>query len=277
MKIKGRLTVAGLLALLAVSAGAADALTATNSASAAGAPARKLVWSDEFNGTSLDTKRWNRCKKGGSDWNKHMSPRADLVEVKDGALVMWGVANTNMNDDPRPYLTGGVQSKHKGLMGLGKVEIRAKLEDHQKGAWPALWMLGDRPDSKWRNWPWAGEIDIMERLNSDPFVYQTVHSGWTHVKKHTKDPPHQCSKVEIKKGDWNVYGLEVKEDELVWSVNGKETFRYPKTDCGDPDQWPFGKPFYFLMDMQLGGNWVGEVDVSTLPVKMYIDWIRVYE
>ena len=64
---------------------------------------------------------------------------------------------------------------------------------------------------------------------------------------------------------------------LVWSVNGKETFRYPKTDCGDPDQWPFGKPCYFLLDMQLGGQWVGDVDVSTLPVKMYIDWIRVYK
>ena len=47
--------------------------------------------------------------------------------------------------------------------------------------------------------------------------------------------------------------------------------------CGDPDQWPFDKPFYFLLDMQLGGKWVGEVDVSTLPVRMYIDWIRVYK
>ena len=64
---------------------------------------------------------------------------------------------------------------------------------------------------------------------------------------------------------------------MIWSVNGKETFRYPKTDCGDPDQWPFDKPFYFLLDMQLGGKWVGEVDVSTLPVRMYIDWIRVYK
>jgi hypothetical protein len=66
------------------------------------------------------------------------------------------------------------------------------------------------------------------------------------------------------------------EKELIWSVNGKETFRYPKTDCGDPDQWPFDKPFYFLLDMQLGGKWVGNVDVATLPVRMYIDWIRVY-
>ena len=272
MKLLMGLMVVGMSASLAFPADAANAKTASGAKTA-----RKLVWSDEFNGTKLDTKRWSRCNVGQSDWNRHMSTRPDLVEVKNGSLVLWGVANSNTNADPRPYLTGGVQSQHKGLMGLGKVEIRVKFEDHQKGAWPALWMLGDKPDSKWRSWPWNGEIDIVERLNGDPFVYQTVHTGWTYVKKHTKDPPHQGPKAEIKKGDWNVYGLEVKENELIWSVNGKETFRYPKTDCGDPDQWPFGKPFYFLLDMQLGGQWVGDVDISTLPVKMYIDWIRVYK
>ena len=226
-----------------------------------------LEWRDEFNGACLDTNRWNRCEQGNSE---------DLVEVKNGALVMWGVANKDLKSDPRPYLTGGVQSKGKGLMGIGKVEMRVKFEDHQKGAWPALWMCGEQPDAQGRWWPWNGEIDIVERLNGDPFVYQTVHSGWTYVKKHTKDPPHGSVKAAIRQGDWNVYGLEITENELIWSVNGKETFRYPKTDCGDPDQWPFDKPFYFLLDMQLGGKWVGNVDVSTLPVRMYIDWIRVY-
>lgn len=238
---------------------------------------RRLVWSDEFDGTALNTNIWNRCRKGGSDWNRNMSLREDLVQVRDGMLVMWGVANSNTNEDPRPVLTGGVQSEHKGLMGLGKVEMRVRFENHQKGAWPALWMLGDQPDAQGRKWPWAGEIDIVERLNGDAFVHQTVHSGWTYVKKHVKDPPHSGKRAPINNDDWNVYGLEVTENAIVWFVNGRETFRYPKTDCGDPDQWPFGRPFYFLLDMQLGGKWVGEVDLSTLPVKMYVDWIRVYE
>lgn len=237
---------------------------------------RKLLWSDEFEGTELNTKLWGRCYEGSADWNRHMSLRPDLVQVKDGALVLWGVANTETNKDPRPYLTGGVESENKGLMGLGKVELRVKFENHQKGAWPALWMLGNDPDAQGRRWPWSGEIDIVERLNGDPFVHQTVHSGWTFMKKHTKDPPHGGKPVPIDNDDWNIYGLEVTETAVIWFVNGKETFRYPKTDCGDPDQWPFGKPFYFLLDMQLGGQWVGEVDRSTLPVRMFIDWIRVY-
>ena len=116
----------------------------------------------------------------------------------------------------------------------------------------------------------------MERLNGDAFVYQTVHSGWTFHKKHAKDPKHN-GKAPIVNGDWNVYGMEITPTELVWSVNGKDTFRYPKTDCGDPDQWPFDNPFFFLLDMQLGGKWVGDVNLDTLPVEMYIDYIRIFE
>lgn len=239
------------------------------------AAAYKLLWSDEFDGTSLDATRWNRCAKGGSDWNRHMSTRPDLVEVKDGSLVLWGVANTDTNADPRPFITGGVQSNMgKGTLCHGKVEIRVKFED-QKGAWPALWLLPDQRDARGRGWPWAGEIDIVERLNGDDFVYQTVHSGWTYVKKRGQTPPHG-GKAKIRQGDWNVYAVEITPSELIWSVNGEETFHYPRIDCGDADQWPFGTPFYVLMDMQLGGKWVGDVDLSALPVRMYIDWIRVY-
>ena len=236
----------------------------------------RLLWSDEFNGTKLDETRWNRCDKGPSDWNRHMSARADLAELKDGALVLWGKANTDTNADVRPFLTGGVTSRGKGTFGLGKVEMRVKFENHQQGAWPALWLMPNQVDAKGRGWPWGGEIDVVERLNGDSFVYHTVHSGWTLRKKHDQEPPHG-GKAPIRQGDWNVYALEVQPEALIWSVNGKETLRYVKTNCGDADQWPFGTPFYVLMDMQLGGSWVGKVNVSTLPVRMFIDWIRVYE
>jgi len=135
----------------------------------------RLAWSDDFDGAALDAKHWNRCKKGRSDWDRHMSTRADLVKVRDGHLVLWGKANVETNDDPRPYLTGGVQSDGKGLIRYGKVEIRAKFEN-QKGAWPAFWMLPNQKDVQGRSWPWGGEIDIVERLNGDAFVYQTAQS-----------------------------------------------------------------------------------------------------
>ena len=234
---------------------------------------RRLVWHDEFDGDRLDTVRWKRCTRWNVDWCRYMSRRSDLVEVRDGLLVMKGVANSDTNKDARPYLTGGIQSASNAFLRLGKAEIRAKFEN-QKGAWPALWMCGRDKDAQGRGWPWNGEIDIVERLNSDPFVHQTIHTGWIRVLKQKKIPT--SAKAPIRQGEWNVYGIEITENDVIWTVNGKETFRYPRVQPPGSDQWPFDRDMFFIMDMQLGGSWVGEIDPKTLPVNMYIDWIRVW-
>ena len=228
-----------------------------------------LLWHDEFDGTSIDTAKWSRIPgPGKSPWNRYMSLRDDLVQILDGNLVLVGVANDDLKADDRPFLTGGVWSKGLFSLTYGKAEIRARFEN-QKGSWPAFWML---PEGL--KWPDGGEIDIIERLNSDPFVYQTCHSAWTFKMKNTKNPPHG-GKGAIVQGEYNVFGIERTPDALVWTVNGKETFRYPRTDA-HPLQWPYTTPFYFLLDMQLGGSWAGDVDAATLPVRTYIDWIRVW-
>ncbi|WP_425476350.1 hypothetical protein [Paraflavitalea speifideaquila] len=64
---------------------------------------------------------------------------------------------------------------------------------------------------------------------------------------------------------------------MVYVLNGKETFTYPRVEGVDPSQWPFNQPFYLLIDQQLGGNWVGKVKPADLPVNMIIDWVRVYQ
>ena len=232
----------------------------------------KLIWNDEFEGTALDPLKWERIPAPGenpSAWRKYTSLRPDLVEVKDGDLILHGVANDDLKADPRPYLQGQVWTRNLFSYFYGLIEIRAKFED-QKGAWPAFWLLPD--GLSWEN---GGEIDIMERLNSDPFVYQTCHCKWSLVLK--KKVPRSGGKGDIDPGEYNVYGLEWTPDELIWSVNGKETFRYPRTGEA-PEQWPFSQgPFYLLLDMQLEGAWVGPVDPSTLPVATYIDYVRVWQ
>ena len=229
-----------------------------------------LSFTEDFNGPVLDSNLWSRIDKGWNDWNRHMSTRDDLVAISGGQLHLHGVKNDNTSADPRPMLTGGITTKGLFAMKYGKIELRCKFEA-QKGAWPAIWMM---PEDMSVKWPLCGEIDIVERLNFNDFVHQTVHSWWT--KKHPEDPQKGGGRGKINLEGWNVCGLEWTPDAIVWTVNGKPTHSYRKVD-DDPVKFPWTKAFYLMVDMQLGGEWVGEVDESTLPVSLHVDWIKFYE
>ncbi|MCR5413363.1 MAG: glycoside hydrolase family 16 protein [Kiritimatiellae bacterium] len=243
-------------------------VTAAASAAEKASPVTyRLKYTDNFSGKKPDPRYWGRIDKGNPDWCKNMSLRDDLVKIEKGVAKLFGIKNDGEEaGEKRAVLTGGISTKGRFTMLYGKVEARVRFED-QRGAWPAFWMLPEKSD---KGWPDAGEIDIFERLNSDSFVYQTVHSGWK------AGGPAKGGKGQIKQGDWNVYGLEWTPEELVWTVNGKRTHSYARVS-DDPMQYPWTVPFYVLIDQQLGGKWVGNVDESTLPVVMEIDWVKFYD
>lgn len=263
-----KLTPLAILAVCAAVSLAAGGAPKKPAAKTTGPVVWKLKFTEDFKGTKLNEKLWSRIGPGKPDWCKNMSVRADLVEVKDGQLHAYGVKNGDKTADERSVLTGGVMTKGKFAMLYGKIEVRCKLES-QKGAWPAIWLMPENPVGQW---PDCGEIDILERLNSDDFVYQTVHSAWT--ASHPNDPP-QGGKGKIKPTDWNIYGLEWTPEKITWTVNGKPTHSYAKVG-DDPLRYPWTVPFYLMIDMQLGGNWVGAVDETTLPVAMHVDWVKFY-
>lgn len=234
-----------------------------------------LVWEDDFKGTQIDTTIWSRTTRGLAQWAATQSPDPRLVEVRDGILYLKGMVNDDKEKDPADYITGGIVTCGKKGFGDGRVVIRARIND-ARGAWPALWMMPCDPSD---GWPKGGEIDIMERLNSDPFIYQTVHSAFTHAPGHdaSEHAPASGSTSPFNPGEFNEFGVDMHEDSLVFHVNGRRTFCYPRLQPGIEDQFPFFKDFYILMDMQLGGSWVGEVDPDDLPVTMDVDWVRFYK
>ncbi|MEP7233532.1 MAG: hypothetical protein ABI691_24950 [Ginsengibacter sp.] len=60
-------------------------------------------------------------------------------------------------------------------------------------------------------------------------------------------------------------------------MNDIRTFSYPRIKTDKQGQFPFNlKKQYLLIDMQLGGSWVGEIKDDDLPVEMEIDWVRFY-
>ena len=233
----------------------------------------KLCWGDEFSGNELDTSKWTLCKRGRPAWRDTMSDDPRLLQIGDGVLRLRGIVNEKNEDDSSPFLTAGVTSKNKFSFQYGKAQIRARFNSAQ-GAWPALWMLGTK-----KGWQGKGEIDLMEHLNFDNEVYQTVHSYYT-LKIDKTNTPRRYVKAKIQKDAWNTYGCEWNKDQIVFTVNGKPTHTYPRMPAQGEKQWSFDQSFYFILSMQIGGSWVngkGPTNPDHYPAGMEIDWIRVYQ
>ncbi len=231
-----------------------------------------LMWQDDFVSDQLDDANWTRCTRGNPDWKNTMSDDPRLLKIKDGVLQLRGIVNDKQDKDPAPYLTAGLSSKGKFAFQYGKVQIRARFKSAQ-GAWPALWMLGAE-----KGWPANGEIDLMEHLNFDHIIYQTVHSEYT-IKIDKTNTPKKGGTAKINRDGWNTYGCEWEADKIIFTVNDKPTHTYPRVPTLGEKQWPFSQPFYFILSMQIGGNWVngpGPSNPAHYPADMEIDWVRVY-
>ena len=151
-----------------------------------------------------------------------MASYDELFELNDGILTLWGVQNTNHPEDPSAYLTGGLWGLDKKAFTMGRIDIRAKFDSAQ-GFWPALWLLpqdGDAPNSGY------GELDIVEHLNFDPYVHMTLHSEYTNLVDKVNTP--NAVQAPFNEGEFNIYGVEVHEDKVVYLVNNKEVYSYPR-------------------------------------------------
>ena len=231
----------------------------------------KLLWEENFNDEKIDASKWTKIPRGGSDWNRFMSDYDSCYAVRNGKLVLTGMVNHHLKDDTARYLTGGVYTKDKVAFGFGRWEVRARLNG-AKGAWPAFWLL-----PQGGTWPADGEIDIMERLNYDSIAYQTVHTTYTYTLG-IKDNPKHGSTGKIDPSSFNTYAVELYADSLVFFINNIKTFSYPRIKTDKEGQFPFSEhKYYLLLDMQLGGSWVGKVNEEDLPVEMEIEWVRFYE
>lgn len=248
----------------------------------------KLVWEESFSQQKLDTNRWSKIdlftspkwRVSPEKWRENENcfryitgNDKRVIQFDKENILLNGIVNTDtLNGEPRPYLTGGIYSWKKFAFQYGRLEIRAKLQPAH-GAWPAIWLMPEQdryPDQH------NGEMDIMERLNHDDFVYQTTHNHYTITLK--QETPKKFNTAKIRPDDYNVYSVSWYPDKLVYAVNGIETITYPKVPGAGTYQWPFDQPFYLILDQQLEGSWVGKITrPDELPISMMIDWVRLYQ
>ena len=241
-----------------------------------------LVWSDEFEGDTLDESKWSYqlgtgSSEGLSNWgnNELQYYRKENVVVADGMMTITAKEESFGGKD---YTSARIRTREKGDWTYGRFEFRAKMPAG-KGLWAASWMMPT--NNEYGGWAASGEIDMVEYLGHEQNkVYGTLHfgGGWpANTSKGTSYSPSSGTFSE----DFHVFALEWKEGEFRWFVDDE---LYQVLDQGD--WWsaggsfpaPFDKDFHFLFNLAVGGNWPGSPDANTVfPQEFVIDYLRVYE
>ena len=243
----------------------------------------KLLWHDEFDGTELNRDIWNvELHEPGWVNNELQSyvDSEDNIKVKNGTLIISSKKKVN-EDGSISYTSGRVNTQNKQDFKYGRVQFRAKVPTG-KGYLPAAWMMPTN-ESLYGQWPRCGEIDVMEVLGDNTYTtYGTIHYGNPHSESQGKytlsngksfaDSYHvfTCD-WEPGKITWYVDGVKMHEENDWYSTTaGKGTVTYPA---------PFDQPFYMILNLAVGGSWVGYPDDSTTYAdqQFAVDYVKVYQ
>lgn len=252
--------------------------------------AYKLVWSDEFNGTSLNKDNWNyNIGNGGSNpgWgNNELEYYTDSeknVSVSDGTLKITALEEKIADpDNPKvtySYTSGRITTAGKQSFKYGRMEARIKLPS-LKGVWPAFWMLGENQ----KGWPWCGEIDILEAWNTYNFAQGAFHwnagvgedssydSKYVSAQLNATNPKYSW----FDKTQWHIYAVEWDEEYIHYFVDDVEYFKVNVSTADKKDEAI--KQYYFILNVAVGGNLPGVApDAGTLPATMEVDYVRAYQ
>ncbi len=238
-----------------------------------------LVFEDNFSGKKLNTKKWSRIEYEKADrfpdWKKYQSRDKKLLKMNGTSISLWGRYGKyrTMSNQTKPQETiacAGIYTKNTFTFQYGRVEVRARF-DCVQGCWPAIWMLPVKG-----GWPAGGEIDILEHLNFEKKVYQTLHMNGDNGK-HRSIGAQPALQGEV--DGYHVYAMEWTPEAITFYLDGQQTGRYDKSVSAN---WPFdkeGHEFYLLIDQQVEGAWAGKADCDTLRKKgaaLEVDYVKIY-
>lgn len=256
----------------------------------------KLVWSDEFDGGTIDSNNWTHevnCAGGGNNEKQCYTDNVENSFVQNGVLTIAALPAEEGSE--KPYTSARINSRYKADFKYGRFEVRAKLPSGQ-GSWPAFWMMPT--DEVFGGWPKSGEIDILEAVNlktsdAEGNVENKVH-GTLHYGREWPDNSHSGKSYSLADGlnpadDFHTYAIEWQEGEIRWYVDNylyatqrKSEVRYNSKDeavglshrgwfaeyydivSGElTSHWgnePYNQQFYLILNFAVGGDWPENVN-----------------
>ena len=234
----------------------------------------RLVWRDEFDRDGRpDPLKWG-YEKGfvrNGEAQFYTGDRRDNARVEGGRLILEARKD---GFDGHPISSASLTTQGRASWTYGRIEVRAKIPTG-KGAWPAIWTLGD--DVATVGWPKCGEIDILENVGFDPDkAVFTVHA--TKRDGTGEGSWGESATVPRLPSAYHVYSLEWSPTAMVWSLDGKSVHAFAKNGPQDV-AWAFDRPQYLILNLAVGGSWGGQrgVDDAIFPARFEIDYVRVYQ
>ena len=241
-----------------------------------------IVWSDEFDGTTIASTNWTFETGNNNGWGnnelEYYTSRSQNAFVTNGLLH---IAARQESFGGFNYTSARMKSQYHFVKQYGNIEFRAKLPSGV-GFWPALWMLGNNFPSV--GWPACGEIDIMESKGAVPGQVQ----GTIHYSNASNQHVQSTGVYNFPAGNgatnFHTYLLSWATNSIQWYVDGQlyET-QTSWTSSTGPYPAPFNQPFYFIMNLAVGGNYLGNPNTNSIntnavwPGEMQIDYVRVYD
>ena len=270
-----------------------------------------LVWSDEFDGDSLDLSKWEHevnCWGGGNGEQQCYTDRVENTVVADGKLNIiarredfTGPDNVdgNLNSvTTLPYTSARLRTMNKGDWQYGRFEVRAKLP-YGQGSWTGIWMLPT--DWVYGGWAASGEIDIVEAVNlktqsdeagaAEGELEARVH-GTLHYGKAWPENVYSGTEYKLPGGanpadDYHVYAVEWQEGEIRWYVDDvhyatqRESGWYSQYVDSDgdlinaPGSAPYDQAFHMLLNLAVGGAWAGNVNETGIDESAFPQTLAV--
>lgn len=235
-----------------------------------------LVWSDEFDGDSLNTNNWNyEIGTGSGGWGnnelQYYTSSTNNCYVENGFLNIKAIKE---NKAGCKYTSSRITTARKADFKYGRIEARIKIPQG-RGIWPAFWMMPT--NSVYGGWPNSGEIDIMEHVGYNPFViHSTVHNKSYNGMIGTQKGSSRSFKDIY--DTYHVYSCEWFPDKIVFYVDDTKIFEYAPTNRTQSN-WPYDQEFFIIFNVAVGGNWGGAqgVDDTIFPQTMSVDYVRVYQ
>lgn len=233
----------------------------------------RLVWSDEFNGSTISTANWG-FDLGGGGWGnnelENYTSRPENARISNGTLI---IEARRENFGGSAYTSARMKTQGKQSFGINTwVEARINAPEGQ-GIWPAFWMLGNSISTV--GWPSCGEIDIMEIQGQNPARnFGTIH--WADANgQHVSFGGIYNSSTSLTAG-FHTFAISRTSTTIRWYV---DRIQYAEANIsgGINSTSEFQGSFFIILNVAVGGNFVGSPDATTVfPQQMQVDWVRVW-